>query len=77
MKSKVRWVQAKAVLGETQVAPEQLEGPAAPATWVLSAETAVPVMPAAAESPTVSNGLLYGGAVLAGLGLAWLLTRKS
>jgi hypothetical protein len=76
VKSKVRWVQAKAVLGESQVAPEQLEGPAAPATWVLSAEAIVPAAPVA-DSSTISNGLLYGGVVLAGLGLAWLLTRKS
>jgi hypothetical protein len=76
VKSKARWIPAKAVLGQTQVVTEQLQAPVEPATWVLSAETTAPVAQAV-DSKTLSNGLLYGGAVLAGLGLAWLLTRKA
>jgi hypothetical protein len=81
VKSKVRWVPARASLGQNQFITEVLRAPAEPATSVPAAAT-VPA-PAAAfqvgpgDTKTVTNGLLYGGVILAGLGLAWLLTRKS
>lgn len=81
MKSKVRWIPAKAVLGQNQFITEHLRVPADMAQSVPApSPMPAPVGSTAVASqvvPGVTNGLLYGGVILAGLGLAWLLTRKS
>lgn len=61
MNRKARWVPAKATLGQNQVT----EMPVAPA------EAAAPI-----SKKAMTDGLVYAGSILAGLGLAWVLTRK-
>jgi hypothetical protein len=81
VKSKVRWVPAKATLGQTQAtlgqAPaqnqyitERLQVPAESAT-------SVPAGASAGAGLADNKTLLYGGMILAGLGLAWLVSRKA
>ena len=67
MRSKVRWVPAKTVLGQNQFITETLRAPSE------SAPTEVPPV----DSNIVPTGLIDGGVILAGLGLAWMLTRKA
>lgn len=78
MKSKVRWVPAKASLGQNQFITEQLRAPAEPVPTVPAAvPTSSTVQAVPGDTKTIPNGLLYGGVILAGLGIAWLITRKS
>lgn len=61
MNRKIRWVPAKSTLGQNQFV------------------TAPPVEPqptSAEDGKALTNGLFYGGMILAGLTLAWLVTRK-
>jgi hypothetical protein len=86
VRSKVRWIPAKASLGQNQYVTERpaqnefiTERLQAPADMGQAIPAAAPIASAApaVDNKTVMNGLLYGGVILAGLGLAWLITRKS
>ena len=69
MNRKMRWIPARTTLGQTEFSMDQAGYESAPSPG--------PAPAAAPMSPTVSKGLIYGGSILAGLALAWLVTRKA
>lgn len=69
MNRKLRWIPAQKTLGQTEFTMDQAEYTQAPPSGQAPAAMAL--------TPTVKNGLVYGGSILAGLALAWLVTRKA